>query len=170
MSIQTAERPQTATGAGTRGDEPFVPARVRVQPRPLGRLAHLRGLAADPISVYDERWFREPIVRAPAGPYRWAVMQPDAIGQVLGREASNWWRPDFALRLMWPLGEGLLTAPRPVWRAQRRALAPAFTPRRVHGSAPPRWTASHAPTPRPSRRATARSWTCPPSPPPWRGT
>ena len=113
-----------------------VPARIAFQARPLGRWAYMRALMRDPMSAYDERVVTERIYRNGGGPFSWTLLDPDAIGRVFAKDAANYWRPQFTLDLLWPLRNGLLTAPRPLWRTQRRAMAPMFAPRHVRGFAP----------------------------------
>src|SRR5262249_32485591 len=58
------------------------------------------------------------------------VNAPSAIRHILIDNGSNYTRTPSTFRLMQPLfGQGVLTAEGRAWRHQRRAWAPAFTPR-----------------------------------------
>ena len=58
------------------------------------------------------------------------VNDPDAIQQVLVRNAANYRRPGVSRRVMAPLiGDGLLLSEGAAWRHQRRTIAPIMAPR-----------------------------------------
>ena len=62
---------------------------------------------------------------------------PAAIGRVLLEHSANYVRPELTRRLLSPsLGNGLLTAEGEDWRAQRKLVAPTFSPPAVAELAP----------------------------------
>ncbi|MFI5015245.1 MAG: cytochrome P450 [Hyphomicrobiales bacterium] len=106
--------------------------------RPLGPLGLLRALRANPITTWLRRHYEEPVVlrRTIIGPIC-VVSEPAAIRHVLVDNARNYRKGILQTRLLRPgLGNGLLTAEGESWRLQRRALAPAFTPRLIEGFQP----------------------------------
>jgi len=106
--------------------------------RPLGGLALLRALRANPIGIWTRRHYEESVVlaRTIIGPVC-VVSDPAAICHVLVDNAANYRKGVLQTRVLRPgLGNGLLTAEGASWRQQRRALAPAFTPRLVEGFQP----------------------------------
>jgi cytochrome P450 len=65
------------------------------------------------------------------------VSEPAAIRRVLLDNVANYRKDDLQRRVLSPgLGNGLLTAEGKQWRAQRRTVAPMFTPRNVLSFAP----------------------------------
>jgi cytochrome P450 len=103
------------------------------RPSPLGPLALLRVLIDNPLEAWTEAHFNEPIVMGGLPFMRVAVVSdPAAIRHVLLDNSDNY-RKDWLQRriLSAGLSDGLLTADHWRWRAQRRMLAPLFTPKTV---------------------------------------
>ena len=93
----------------------------------------------DPLSVWGRAHFDLPIVMADTilG-RRAAISDPAAIRRVLLDNAGNYRKDELQLRVLRPgLGDGLLTVEGDAWKAQRRALAPMFSPRQVANFAAP---------------------------------
>jgi cytochrome P450 len=106
--------------------------------RPLGGLGLLRALRTNPITIWMRLHYEEPVVlgRTVIGPIC-VVSDPEAIRYVLVDNAKNYRKGVLQTRVLRPgLGNGLLTAEGESWRLQRRALAPAFTPRLIEGFQP----------------------------------
>ncbi len=61
------------------------------------------------------------------------ITRPELIDDVLGHRATIMIKDRVLRDLKSMFGEGLLTAEGDFWKAQRRQLAPAFTPRRIDG-------------------------------------
>ncbi|MFT8804484.1 MAG: cytochrome P450 [Acetobacter aceti] len=83
--------------------------------------------------AFPERCFHEPVLslRALGKPLVIAA-GPEAIKAVLATEAASFQRLRMGRRVLSPIvGEGILVSEGDVWRRQRRAMAPAFTPRTV---------------------------------------
>jgi cytochrome P450 len=63
---------------------------------------------------------------------RAVVSDPLGVRRIFLDNVANYRKDDFQLRVLRPgLGNGLLTADGEDWRAQRRSLAPLFTPRQI---------------------------------------
>ncbi len=115
-----------------------VPPAPRPREKPLGGLGLLKALRTNPITIWTRRHFEEPIVlrRTIIGPMC-VVSDPVAIKHVLVDNARNYRKGVLQTRVLRPgLGNGLLTAEGESWRSQRRALAPAFTPRLIEAFQP----------------------------------
>lgn len=101
--------------------------------RELSRLELLLRLRQNPLTIWRQRHFREPIV-AGEGIFGYGVVlsDPAAIRHVLVENAANYRKDDLQRTILAPgLGEGLLTAEGETWKRARRTLAPLFTPRAV---------------------------------------
>jgi cytochrome P450 len=120
-----------ADAAGRKSRRP-APA-PRPPEKPLRPLALLRALRTNPISIWRRLHYEEKVVldRTIIGPIC-VVSDPAAIRHVLVDNARNYRKGVLQTRVLRPgLGNGLLTAEGETWRRQRRALAPAFTPRLI---------------------------------------
>ncbi len=68
---------------------------------------------------------------------RAVVSEPAAVRRIFLDNVANYRKDALQLRVLAPgLGRGLLTADGEDWRAQRRALAPLFSPRQIPSFAP----------------------------------
>ncbi len=126
----------SAIAAPTRA--PFVPPAPPAPEGPLGPLALLWGLWANPIGTWTRQNFDYPVLETDGVLGRLVVVNdPAAIRRVFLDNVANYRKDALQLRLLRPgLGNGLLTAEGEDWRAQRRALAPRFTPRATAGFLP----------------------------------
>lgn len=100
---------------------------------PLGRLALLMALRANPLTIWRRIHFEESFLGG-KGPFGYGVVlaDPAFIRHVLVDNVANYRKDDLQRTVLTPgLGEGLLTAEGDLWRRTRRTLAPLFTPRRV---------------------------------------
>jgi cytochrome P450 len=112
------------------------PVRPPAPPRPEGPLHPLRllyGLWKNPIATWTRPNFELPVIESDSVLGRLLILnEPAAIRRVFVDHAANYRKDPLQLRVLRPgLGDGLLTAEGEDWRAQRRALAPLFTPRAV---------------------------------------
>jgi cytochrome P450 len=106
--------------------------------RPPGLFRALHSLYTNPITIWTEKHYREPIV---AGRTMFGlaatVSAPAAVRRVLLDNSENYVKDRLQLRVLTPgLGMGLLTAQGAHWRAQRRSLAPLFAARQLGQFAP----------------------------------
>lgn len=105
---------------------------------PLSTIGLIYTLWRNPLEVWGRSHFELPVLmgRSILG-LRAVVNQPAAVRRVLLDNASNYRKDALQLRVLRPgLGTGLLTVEGEDWRAQRRALAPLFSPRQVADFAP----------------------------------
>jgi len=104
----------------------------------LGSLAFLIRFWQNPIATWTRQDFELPIIQAKGvhGPVA-LVSEPAAIRRIYIDNVANYTK-DALQRYMLSPGpvDGLITAEGEDWRAQRRALAPLFTPRMVKTFAP----------------------------------
>lgn len=120
---------------------PAPPPRVVPQgarPSLSGYLRYLRIMSRNPLEVFSERIFEEPVTTAQVFGQRYALVHdPDAIHRYLVANAANYGLTRLRRALFRPLiGNGLLIAENDLWRRTRRALTPAFNHRRVREFAP----------------------------------
>jgi cytochrome P450 len=96
-------------------------------------------LRRNPLELWSEAHYSQPILvgRTMLGE-RAVINEPAAVRRIFLDNAANYRKDDLQLRVLTPgLGTGLLTADGEAWRAQRRALAPLFSPRQVSAFAQP---------------------------------
>ena len=116
----------------------FIPPHPRPHEGPMGALSMIATLRRNPLEVWSKAHFERPILigRSILG-LRAAVHEPSAVRRIFLDNAANYRKDDLQLRVLSPgLGKGLLTSDGDNWRAQRRALAPLFSPRQVGDFAP----------------------------------
>ena len=119
---------------GTRLFRPPAPRPLR---RPPDLFTFLKAARENPLTSWTEEHFERPILAAQGVLGRVTVLSdPAAIRHVLVDNSKNYRKDDLQRRVLAPgLANGLLTAEAEEWRAQRRALAPLFSPRHVGGFA-----------------------------------
>ncbi len=121
-----------------------LPDQVAVAPRapgpkpleqPLGTLALLRALRDNPVATWTRFHFERPVVSGTSVLGRIVVLSdPALIRHMLVDNAANYDKGELQRRMLTSGGgRGLLMAEGTEWRAQRRALAPLFSPRTVDG-------------------------------------
>jgi len=111
----------------------FRPAAPFPLEKPLGLFARIATLRRNPIEIWTKAHYERPVMvgRTVFG-HRAVVSDPQGVRRVLLDQVANYRKDDLQLRILRPgLGNGLLTADGEDWRAQRRSLAPLFTPRQV---------------------------------------
>lgn len=132
----------------------FVPPYPRRPDRPRGALSAILTLQRNPIELWCKADFERPVSvgRTILG-LRGAAHDPAAVRRIFLDNAANYRKDDLQLRVLRPgLGNGLLTSEGEDWRAQRRALAPLFSPRLVAEFAPAMQRVARAAVERMSRR------------------
>jgi len=120
----------------------FVPPFPARSDKPRGALSTILTLRRNPLEIWGKAAFEQPfwVGRSPFG-MRAMAHDPAAVRHVLLDNAANYRKDELQLKILSPgLGDGLLTADSESWRAQRRALAPLFSPREVAGFAGPMQT------------------------------
>ena len=94
----------------------------------MGALALLTTLRGNALAMWGRRAYERPAMVL--GRMQVLLNDPDAIGQVLVRNAANYRRPAVSRRILAPLvGDGLLLSEGAAWRHQRRTIAPILAPR-----------------------------------------
>jgi cytochrome P450 len=109
---------------------PPAPPRAAEDITALGRLAAIRSNA---IASWGDRAYQDDVIKGRFFNHAsYTLNAPEAIRHVLVDNYENYTRTAAGIRVLRPiLGEGLLLAEGRMWKHQRRALAPAFTPRAV---------------------------------------
>jgi unspecific monooxygenase len=97
----------------------------------LGPFAALSKMRANALELWSRRAYERPAMTGTFfGRTQVMLNDPEAIGHVLVRNVANYRRPSISRRLLLPLvGDGLLLSEGPVWRHQRRTIAPIMAPR-----------------------------------------
>jgi len=122
---------------------PAEPSKRRTPPAPipgdrqLGRLELLLRLRRNPLTIWRQQHFEDPIVagKSVLG-YGVVISDPAAIRHVLVENNANYPKDALQKTILAPgLGQGLLTVEGDAWKRARRTLAPLFTPRRVEALA-----------------------------------
>jgi len=114
---------------------PALPPPRRV---PLGTFGRIAAMRRNPIEIWADIHYEQPVLVGHSflGD-RAVVSDPAGVRRVLLDNVANYRKDDLQLRLLRPgLGNGLLTAEGEEWRAQRRLLAPLFSPRQILAFAP----------------------------------
>lgn len=122
------------------------PAAPKPPDKPQQLLSLLWTLNKNPLEAWPRHHYEEPIVVGETFLGRFAMVNaPDAIRRVLVEDCDSYCKDDLQNILLKPaLGNGLLTTSGHEWRVQRRAFAPAFSPRSVASYAPAMWREAEA--------------------------
>lgn len=131
LTLDPAPR-RAADDLATRGRRPPAPIPLDTPP---GTLGLLKGLRDNPVATWTRWHFEQPIVHGKSVLGRVAVVSdPAVIRHVLVENSANYDKGGLQRRMLGGgLGTGLLLAEGQDWKAQRRALAPLFSPRHVEG-------------------------------------
>jgi cytochrome P450 len=116
----------------------FRPPKPVPHDGPIGVLQMILALRRNPLEIWSKAHYELPILmgRTILGD-RAVVSEPAAVRRIFLDNVANYRKDALQLRVLGPgLGKGLLTADGEDWRAQRRALAPLFSPRQILGFAP----------------------------------
>jgi cytochrome P450 len=99
--------------------------------KPLGPLGFVLTMARNPLAIWGEGAFREPIIKTEwLGVPTVIISDPAAIRHVMVENAKNYGMQPLRQRVLRPiLRDGLLTAEGELWRRTRKSLAPIFAPR-----------------------------------------
>jgi cytochrome P450 len=123
--------------AAARKPKLFIPPFPPRSDKPRGRISTILALRRNPLEIWGNAAFEQPFWVGPSAfGMRAMAHDPVAVRHVLLDNAANYRKDELQLKVLSPgLGNGLLTADGESWRAQRRALAPLFSPREVQGFA-----------------------------------
>jgi len=99
--------------------------------KPLGPLRFVLTMARNPLAIWGERAFSEPVIKTEwLGVPTVIISDPAAIRHVMVENAKNYGMQPLRQRVLRPiLRDGLLTAEGELWRRARKSLAPIFSPR-----------------------------------------
>jgi cytochrome P450 len=116
----------------------FRPPAAKRNKKPLSAVGILAALARNPIEIWSDFHFEHPLLIGKTFfGYRAVVSDPAAVRRVFLDNVANYRKDEVQLRILRPgLGSGLLTVDGEAWKAQRRSLAPLFSPRQVAAFAP----------------------------------
>ena len=115
----------------------FVPPAPIPRTGPVGTLRLIRTIYRNPLELWGEPSYNEPWVSIDwSFAHTIIANDPGLIRHVLVDNAKNYKMAAVRQRILRPiLRDGLLTAEGEVWRRSRKAMAPVFTPRHIHGFA-----------------------------------
>jgi cytochrome P450 len=116
----------------------FRPPSARRNKKPLSAIGILAALARNPVEIWSDFHFEHPVLIGKTFfGWRAVVSDPAAVRRVFLDNVANYRKDEVQLRILRPgLGSGLLTVDGEAWKAQRRSLAPLFSPRQVAAFAP----------------------------------
>lgn len=115
------------------GPTSVVPAMPPMASNSVGGLRVLLALRRNAYRAFPPRCLDEPVVTlGAAGRCLALATSPDAIRHIMITHGEDYVRLPLGRRVLGPIvGRGLLVSEGETWREQRRAMAPAFTPRNV---------------------------------------
>lgn len=115
----------------------FVPPHPIPRTEPPSHLETIRTVMRNPLELWGEITYREPCIKAKfLNETTQIANHPELIKHVLVDNAKNYKMARIRQLILRPiLRDGLLTAEGEVWRRSRKAMAPVFTPRHIHGFA-----------------------------------
>ncbi|MCY1648894.1 cytochrome P450 [Caulobacter sp. SL161] len=126
--VLAAEKPDALAASA-----PLIPPAPKVHAKDLKNLGAAWAMMRNMIGAWSESGFDTLMI-----PYRFlgqpglVVSDPAGVRHVLGAGAARYRRPYQMSRILRPIvGDGLLLTDGETWRRQRKALAPAFTPKAV---------------------------------------
>lgn len=119
---------------------PFVPPAPKPRTSPPSALQMLRIVYRNPLELWGEASYNEKWVslKGGIGGPLLVVNDPGLIRRVLVDNVRNYRMGRVRQKILRPiLRDGLLTAEGETWKRSRKAMAPVFTPRHIHGFAQP---------------------------------
>ena len=119
---------------------PFIPPAPKPRTSPPSALQMLRIVYRNPLELWGEASYNEKWVslKGGIGGPLLVVNDPGLIRRVLVDNVRNYRMGRVRQKILRPiLRDGLLTAEGETWKRSRKAMAPVFTPRHIHGFAQP---------------------------------
>lgn len=116
----------------------IVPVAARLPTAQMGILDSYNAARRNILEIIPLRALHQPVISGQTGPQRWhMVMDPPAIRRVLLERLDDYPKSEAIKSILRPaIGESLFVAEGDHWRWQRRAAAPAFSPRNVAALTP----------------------------------
>ena len=117
--------------------QPFVPPHPTPRNRPPTSLELIRTSMRNPLEIWGEPSYRQPHISVRFLADNVLIANhPELIRHILVDNVKNYRMARVRQLILRPiLREGLLTAEGEVWKRSRKAMAPVFTPRHIHGFA-----------------------------------
>ncbi len=111
----------------------IAPSMPPMAPDNIGGFRVLLALRKNAYQAFPPRCLDEPVVTlGAAGRYLALATSPDAIRHIMLTHGEDYVRLPLGRRVLGPIaGRGLIVSEGQTWREQRRAMAPAFTPRNI---------------------------------------
>lgn len=121
------------------------PVKAPLVTRPLGFFGSLRAARNNLLDILPDLAVRQPMVSGRTGARWHMVMDPGALRRILLEKVEDYPKSVVTKNLLRPaIGDSLFVAEGPHWRWQRRAAAPAFSPRNIANLAPVMTAAAEA--------------------------
>jgi len=121
------------------------PVKAPLVTSPLGFFGSLRAARNNLLDILPDRAVRQPMVSGKTGARWHMVMDPKALRRILLEKVEDYPKSVVTKNLLRPaIGESLFIAEGQHWRWQRRAAAPAFSPRNIANLAPVMTAAAEA--------------------------
>ena len=117
--------------------EPFIPPHPEPRTVPPSMLEIIRVVLRNPLELWGVPSYSEDAIKVKFLNERTVIANdPALIRHVLVDHASNYRMATIRQLILRPiLRDGLLTAEGETWRRSRKAMAPVFTPKHIHGFA-----------------------------------
>lgn len=117
--------------------QPFIPPHPVPRTEPPSRLEVIRVVMRNPLELWGEMSYNRPHIMAKfLNETTLIANHPELIRHVLVDNQKNYRMARVRQLILRPiLRDGLLTAEGDVWKRSRKAMAPVFTPRHIHGFA-----------------------------------
>lgn len=121
------------------------PVKAPLVTRPLGFFGSLRAARNNLLDILPDLAVRQPMVSGRTGARWHMVMDPGALRRILLEKVEDYPKSVVTKNLLRPaIGDSLFVAEGSHWRWQRRAAAPAFSPRNIANLAPVMTAAAEA--------------------------
>ena len=116
---------------------PFVPPYPVPRTEEPTTLEIIRTIMRNPLEIWGEMTYQEPYIKAKfLNESTIVANHPELIRHVLVDNAQNYKMAHIRQLVLKPiLRSGILTAEGEAWKRSRKAMAPVFTPRHIHGFA-----------------------------------
>ncbi|HGG65568.1 MAG TPA: cytochrome P450 [Rhodobacteraceae bacterium] len=116
---------------------PLIPVKVPLVTEPWGIFRSLAAARRNVLEILPDLATRQPMVSGKTGKRWHMVMDPDALRHILKDGLRNYPKSDVTKNILRPaIGDSLFIAEGAHWHWQRRAAAPAFSPRNIGNLAP----------------------------------
>ena len=116
---------------------PSIPVKVPLVTEPWGIFRSFAAARRNVLEILPDLATRQPMVSGKTGKRWHMVMDPGALRHILKDGLRNYPKSDVTKNILRPaIGDSLFIAEGAHWHWQRRAAAPAFSPRNIGNLAP----------------------------------